>query len=272
MKVSLVDVDGHNFPNLALMKLAAWHKSQGDAVDWYAPLFSRPDRIYASKVFTFTRDYEDYAPKDPEPIKGGTGYGMYSELPPEVEAMRPDYSMYPQYPEAYGFLSRGCIRSCPWCVVPRKEGHIRPVADIADIAGDRRQVVLMDNNFLANDESFVIEQLDKIRALKLRIDFNQGLDARLVTASVAEKLAKVRYIRCIRFSCDTTAMLPHISSAVKLLRGYGFKQEIFCYALVQNVEEAEKRCRRLIEMRNRPKIKRFSPDSSISKVERCCSK
>ena len=94
--------------------------------------------------------------------------------------MRPDYSIYPQFREAYGFLSRGCIRRCPWCVVPVKEGKIRAVADIEEIAGDRREVELMDNNFLANGPAFVREQLEKIARLKLRVDFNQGLDARLV--------------------------------------------------------------------------------------------
>lgn len=87
MNVALVDVDGHNFPNLALMKLSAWHKAQGDSVEWYSPLFSRPDVIYASKVFTFTPDYTDYAPHHPEPILGGTGYDATVKLPDAVERM-----------------------------------------------------------------------------------------------------------------------------------------------------------------------------------------
>ena len=89
MNVALVDVDGHNFPNLALMKLSAWHKAQGDSVEWYSPLFGRPDKIYASKVFTFTPDYTDYAPHHPEPIRGGTGYDATVKLPDDVERMSP---------------------------------------------------------------------------------------------------------------------------------------------------------------------------------------
>ena len=80
MNIGLVDVDGHNFPNLAMMKISAWHKEQGDSVEWYDPLFGEYDKIYASKVFTFTPDYIDYNPKHPEPVKGGTGYRMYGNL------------------------------------------------------------------------------------------------------------------------------------------------------------------------------------------------
>ena len=134
MKISLVDVDGHNFPNLALMKLSAWHKAQGDAVEWYSPLFSKPDRIYASKVFTFTPDFTDYAAGDPEPVRGGTGYDPAVRLPDEVERTLPDYSIYPDFPAALGFLARGCIRKCPWCIVPEKEGALKVVGDIERIA------------------------------------------------------------------------------------------------------------------------------------------
>lgn len=211
MKVSLVDVDGHNFPNLALMKLSAWHKAQGDEVDWYMPLFSHPDRIYASKVFTFTQDFTDYNPIDPKPTKGGTGYDTSITLPDEVESMSPDYSIYPQYDYAIGFLTRGCIRKCKWCVVPRKEGTLHVVGDIEKI-GVRKHVVLMDNNFLAADEDFVHEQLEKSKRLKLQIDFNQALDARLVTTKNAEWLAKCSWNPYIRFSCDTP---PHDRSCCK---------------------------------------------------------
>ena len=248
MKISLVDVDGHNYPNLALMKLSAWHKAHGDTVDWYSPLFSRPDRIYASKVFTFTPDYFDYSPLDPEPIRGGTGYDARVHLPAEIEAMRPDYSIYPQFREAYGFLSRGCIRRCPWCVVPTKEGKIRAVADIEEIAGDRREVMLMDNNFLANDAAFVRGQLEKIARLKLRVDFNQGLDARLVNEDNVRLLVRVKYIRRMRFACDTSDMLPYIRRAITLIREQGYRGEVFCYALIRDVAEAEYRVRELVNL------------------------
>ena len=254
MRVGLVDVDGHHFPNLALMKLSAWHKAQGDCVEWYAPLFTHPERIYASKVFTFTRDYNEYLPRDPEPIKGGTGYDASVKLPDEVETMKPDYSIYPQFTEAYGFLTRGCVRNCPWCIVPKKEGAIRIVGDIEQIArSGRREVVLMDNNFLAAPAEFVKEQCEKIKRLQLRMDFNQGLDARLVTEENAGHLAKIRFIARVRIACDRPEMLPIIRRAVTLLRGAGIKQEIFCYMLFKDdIAEAENRARELLKMKVTP--------------------
>lgn len=261
MKISLVDIDGHNFPNFALMKIAAWHKAQGDSVDWYEPLFSNPDRIYASKVFTFTPDYEEYAPCDPEPVKGGTGYKMYQDLPQEIDSMLPDYSIYPQYSFAIGFLSRGCIRNCPWCVVPKKEGMLRKYDDIERIAQGRKHVVLMDNNFLANDFEFVKEQLEKAKRLNLKLDFNQGLDARLVTEKNAELLAKVNFTAAsgnnqyIRLACDTMSMLPHIKNAVTLLRKAGYTKEFFVYVLAKELYESLERIYKLCEID--PKITPF---------------
>lgn len=249
-RIALVDVDGHHFPNLALMKLSAWHKAAGHEVDWYKMVLFRPDRIYASKVFTFTPD-ADFAAIDPEPVRGGTGYDAAVKLPDEVEAIAPDYSIYPQFREAYGFLTRGCIRSCPWCIVPSKEGSIRVAGDIERIASDRRGVVLMDNNFLAAPEAFVAEQLEKAARLKLRIDFNQGLDARLVTPENARLLAACKWIKYIRFSCDTAKMVGVLKNAVGMIRGAGYRGDIFVYVLEQNVDKTHDRIVRLCEIDRR---------------------
>lgn len=252
MKIAIVDVDSRNFPNLALMKLSAWHKSHGDSVEWYDPLFSRPDRIYASKVFTFTSDFEDYAAGDPEPIRGGTGYDPNVKLPEDVERMIPDYSLYSDFSAALGFLTRGCIRNCPWCIVPKKEGSLREVDDIERVAAGRKEVVLLDNNFLAADKEFVREQLEKAAQLRLKLDFNQGLDARLVTPENARLLTACRWIRCIRFSCDTISMIEHIRRAVALLRECGFRREIFVYMLVTDIGDAETRLQALVDLRVTP--------------------
>lgn len=247
MKVSLIDVDGHNYPNFALMKISAWHKANGDDVDWYSPLFSKPDKIYASKVFTFTPDVANVSAGDPEPIKGGTGYRIYEDLPAEIDAMLPDYSIYPQYSFAIGFLSRGCIRNCPWCVVPRKEGNIRQYDDIERIAQGRKHVVLMDNNFLANDFEFIKEQIEKANKLKLKIDFNQGLDARLVTPEIAKVLASAKWKAAtgnngyIRFSCDTMSCIEPVKNAISELRKGGYNGEIFCYILAKEIDSALER-------------------------------
>lgn len=234
MRVAIHSVDGLHFPNLALMRISAWHKAQGDSVEWFMPL-ARYDRVYASKVFTFTPD-DPYLPLDA--IRGGTGYDVASRLPPEVEFTPPDYTIYPQFEEAYGFLTRGCVNKCPWCVVPRKEGAIRPVADIEDICrtntGFRRDVVLMDNNFLAAPWEFVAEQFAKMRRLRVRVDFNQAMDARLITEDAARLCASVAWVKWIRVSCDTDAMLPHCVKAIQRLRKAGFKKDIFVYVLAKN--------------------------------------
>ena len=271
MKVALVDVDGRNFPNLALMKLAAWHKAQRDSVEWYDPLFSRPDRIYASKVFTFTPDFQDYAAGDPERVRGGTGYDPAVKLPDEVERMIPDYSLYPDFPSAIGFLTRGCIRNCPWCIVPKKEGALQEVDDIERISAERKEVVLLDNNFLAASPDFVLEQLEKAARLRLKLDFNQGLDARLVTPKNARLLAACRWIRYIRFSCDTVAMIEPLRRAVALLRECGFKREIFVYMLVTDIGDAETRLQALVDLRVTPfaqPYRDFTADSTPTAEQR----
>lgn len=234
MRVAIHSVDGHHFPNLALMRISAWHKEQGDSVEWFSPLMPY-DRVYASKVFTFTPD-DPYLP--PDAIRGGTGYDVSSRLLMEIESMPPDYTIYPQFDEAYGFLTRGCVNKCPWCVVPRKEGAIRPVADIEDICrtntGFRHKAILMDNNFLAAPIDFVREQADKMRRLKIRVDFNQATDARLYDEERARIMANVPWLAMVRISCDTDAMLPHCVAAIKRLRRFGCKKDVLVYVLAKN--------------------------------------
>lgn len=234
MRVAIHSVDGHNYPNLALMRISAWHKAQGDSVEWFSPLMPY-DRVYASKVFTFTPD-DPYLPADA--IRGGTGYDATTKLPPEIDAMRPDYTIYPQFTEAYGFLTRGCVNKCPWCIVPKKEGAIKIVGDIEDICntntGFRRKAILMDNNFLAAPLDFVREQIDKMRRLKIRVDFNQATDARLYDDERAELMAGVPWIRLVRMSCDTDGMLPIVIKAIKALRRFGCTKEVLVYVLARN--------------------------------------
>jgi radical SAM superfamily enzyme YgiQ (UPF0313 family) len=129
MKIGLLDVDGHNFPNLALMKLANYYRQNGDTVEWVNHL-ERYDKVYQSKVFTFTDDIKTAVQAD-EVIRGGTGYKLYGEL--FCDGTEPDYSMYPQYQHAYGFLTRGCVRNCAWCIVPKKEGGVRAYRDIETV-------------------------------------------------------------------------------------------------------------------------------------------
>ena len=247
MKVGLVAVDGHNnFPNLALMRLSAWHKSCGDQVEWWNG-FEHYDRVYQSKVFTFTPDFDSVINAD-EIITGGTGYKDYGTLPPEVEAMPPDYSIYPQFKRGIGFLTRGCIRQCPWCLVPNKEGKIRPSADWEEIRRpDSRESVVLDNNVLASD--FGLEQIDRMGGKPTWVDFNQGLDARLIISETAKLLARLHWIRFIRMSCDTNDMLPVVEQAAAYLREAGAAPSCFwAYVLVRDVEDAHQRVMTLREM------------------------
>ena len=237
MKIGLHDSDSTGFPNLALMKISAWHKARGDTVEWWMPLEAF-DRVYSSKVFTFTPE-NPYLPEDT--IKGGTGYGLYNELPQEIDDMFPDYSIYPACGYAIGFLTRGCIRACPWCVVPKKEGKIRPYRTWREIKRpDSRDIVLMDNNVLACPHG--VEQLESMIGQDVRIDCNQGLDSRLVTPEIADILSKLKWIRVIRTACDTDASMEPVGNMIERLRERGVKPyRVFVYVLVQDVESAERR-------------------------------
>lgn len=241
MRVALHDADnsgrrkkrGKPYPNLALMKLSAWHKAHGDSVGWFIPLQDY-DVVYSSKVFVFTED-DPYLPTNA--IKGGTGYRCYESLPDKIEHLCPDYSLYGQE-YSMGFTTRGCLRNCPWCIVPQKEGKIRAHADVEEFVR-HKDVVLLDNNPLAHEHG--IQQMEKLVRLGVRVDYNQGLDARLIDDAVAHLLAALRWTKYIRLACDTTSMMPIIKRAVTRLRNAGYAREIFCYCLIQDTDEALER-------------------------------
>ena len=210
MRIGLIDVDGHNFPNLALMKLSAWHKRQGDDVGWYDP-FSRYDLVYKSKVFADTPDYQFIINAD-KVVTGGTGYAIHGAggehyckaddkpLPDEVEHIMPDYALYNITDTAYGFLTRGCPRGCSFCIVAGKEGRrSRKVADLSEFWNGQKNIVLCDPNILAcPDWRDLLGQLADSRAT---IDLNQGLDARMLTE---EKIAAIERLKIkeIHFAWD----------------------------------------------------------------------
>lgn len=236
MRIALHDSEKNNgYPNLALMKLSAWHKAHGDTIEWFNPLFTGYDKVYSSKVFTWTKE-DPYLPKDT--VKGGTGYGLRNNLTEEIEHIRPDYSLYGCV-ESYGFLTRGCPNKCKWCFVPDKEGNIAANADIEEFVAFGK-VVLMDNNVLACDHG--IKQIEKIIKLGLKVDFNQGLDARLIDDSIAKLLGKVKWLHPIRLACDSSSMIEPIRKAVELLRWHNATpSQYFCYLLVTDIEGALER-------------------------------
>ncbi|HJD37296.1 MAG TPA: radical SAM protein [Candidatus Blautia ornithocaccae] len=229
------------FPNYALMKISAYHRQQGDEVEWWNPL-CKYDRIYSSKVFDFT-PVDPYLPDDA--IRGGTGYRdlpMDKTLPQEIDNMYPDYSIYPDCDYAIGYLTRGCINHCRWCVVPDKEGYIRPYRTWQEVVRqDTDKLVLMDNNILACNHG--ISQLQSLIGSGYRVDLNQGMDARLVTPEVAEILSRLSWIRFIRFSCDQKSQIEPIRHTLELLGKHGVRPyRVFVYLLVtKDIKDAAER-------------------------------
>jgi len=200
MRIGLIDTDGHNFPNLPLMKISTWHKKRGDTVEWYTYFTGNFDKVYVAKVFDYTPDYL-YDINATLVVRGGTGYGTDSFLMKDIEHSYPDYSIYPRYMEAYGFLTRGCPRNCPFCIVSAKEGYVsHKVADLSEFWNGQAAIKLLDPNFLAckDREDLLLQLIDS----KAYIDFTQGLDIRLISQDVIKLLKKCR-MKTLHFAWDT---------------------------------------------------------------------
>lgn len=240
MKVGLIDVDGHNFPNLPLMKISAWHKKQGDQVEWYDPLtawINPLDKVYMSKVFTFTQDYQHPVCAN-EVIKGGTGYNYPDggkPLSEEIEHVYPDYSIYfEKIPKvkntAYGFLTRGCPRGCDFCIVEKKEGRCsHKVADLSEFWNGQKNIVLLDPNmFACKDWKDLSQQLINSKSW---IDFSQGCDIRLMTKEKAEYLKQMK-IKQIHFAWDRyedkSIIVPKFKEFQNITKWGYWKMTVYC--------------------------------------------
>jgi hypothetical protein len=226
MKIGLLDLDG-KIPNYALMKLARHWKSQGAEVHLNFPLI-KCDRYFASKIF---KDAAEIPAVEPLEI-GGSGFDLSACLPNEIEALEPDYSIYPTCDYSLGFITRGCVRRCSFCVVPQKEGKVRfdrHWSKFTNPAG--RHFVFLDNNFLAF--SGHMELLTEIVRDKIIVDFNQGLDVRLMNESNARLLTKVRWLRHVRFSFDSVALEKAVRRGIELLTGNGLSpRRLMVYVLI----------------------------------------
>lgn len=225
--LGLIDVDGHNFPNLALMKISAYHKSKGDQIEWAMPLMGYYDTIYASKVFTFTPDFNPLEFNANEIIRGGTGYDIAKQLPKKIESVRtPDYSIYPQHQFSIQFYSRGCIRKCPFCLVNAKEGKIHAVEPM-DLNPNGKWIEVLDNNFFASPEwKYSIEHLQR---QKQPVKFH-GVDVRIMTEEQAYYLNKT----CLKGGIHIAWDLPQIDLTQKLkeVTKYIKPSKLVCYVLV----------------------------------------
>ena len=228
MKVLLLDIDGR-LPNIALHKLALYHEGRGDEVVWNMPLYlNQADKVYASAILTKSRPkVENLIGLRPDVIAGGTGTWGFIDPPPrlpaEVEAIKARIN--------YGFTTRGCIRHCPFCLVPQVEGRIRAVGDINDIwDGKAKSVTLFDNNILALPDHFEMI-IGQLVGANLGVDFNQSLDIRLLTDRAARLLKRVT-MRRLRFAFDDPDMADVIEEKVALVRKTGLNKDVFFYVLV----------------------------------------
>lgn len=223
MKIGLIDVDSHNFPNLALMKLSAYHKARGDTVEWWNGL-THYDRVYMSKVFdaTYSEDVEFCIQAD-EVIRGGTGYGLDNKLPEEIEHIMPDYSLYGIKNTAYGFLTRGCPRACPFCIVAEKEGRkSAKVADLTEWWNGQKHIVLLDPNLLACREH--LDLLNQLADSCSWVDFTQGLDARLLNEENILALNRIK-TKMLHFAWDLMSESHAVLEGLALYKKLGTLDE-----------------------------------------------
>jgi radical SAM superfamily enzyme YgiQ (UPF0313 family) len=228
MKIGLFDIDS-KYHNLALMKLSTYHKQKGDEVEFYNPLWINTyGKIYVSKIFKKPNKNDGYIRRDM--YCGGSGFNS-NILPEKIEHIMPDYSLY-NLNYSLGFTTRGCIRNCKFCIVPEKEGNIREHAEVEEFLNPKSNVVvLLDNNFLALPSH--IKKLQKYIKKGWRMDFNQGLDIRLINKENAGLLTKVKLERMIRFAWDNIKDESKIIKGLELVIKAGIRpRNITVYILI----------------------------------------
>lgn len=226
MNIGLIDVDGHHYPNHALMKVSAYHKSKGDNVEW-ANIFEKYDIVYSSKIFTFSPDFDYSGIRTNILLKGGTGYDIGLKLPEEIESINLlDYSIYPMYNFSIQFFSRGCIRKCSFCVVKDKEGSIRKV-DPCNLNPKGKWIEVLDNNFFANPDwrSSVEYLINSKQPVNMR-----GVDIRILNEEQAYYLNKMKLKSPISIAWDDPKidLTTNINNALKYIN----KNKMQCYVLI----------------------------------------
>lgn len=224
MKIGLLDIDGHNFPNYALMKISHYWKCAGADVEWATP-FERYDIIYRSKIFTFTPDDLTFYNAD-KVVKGGTGYDIKSRLPLDIESSALDYSIYPQYKFSVQFFSRGCIRKCPFCLVSEKEGGIKSVLP-SNLNPNGKYIEVLDNNFFANPNWR--EAVAYLNTTKQPVNLH-GVDVRIMDQEQAEALSTMKLKSNIHIAWDNPniELRGQLEKILQWIPAY----KITCYVLI----------------------------------------
>lgn len=260
MKIGLIDVDGHGFPNIALMKISTYHKQLGNDVE--LATIGEYDTLYASKLFKFSEDISSSMITSNELIKGGSGYDLTVHLPNEIECCEPDYSIYPMYNFSLQFYSRGCIRNCPFCIVHEKEGKIKSVKPMA-LNPNGNRIEVLDNNFFANPKwKSAIEDLQHQMQ---PVNFH-GVDVRIMNEEQAFYLNKLKHHKQIHIAWDNPKdnIIPHIQEMIKHIKPY----RIMCYVLIgywSTPEQDLYRIEKLRELNIDPFVMTFDKSDSYQK-------
>lgn len=272
MKVLLVDVDSR-IPNLALMKVSAYHKARGDEVGFS---IESPDKVVASVVFSQNRWKADglrFMFPNAEIVAGGSGYDLSTTLPDEIERMKPDYDLYPNIEYSLGFTTRGCIRRCPFCVVPTKEGRFRRAQHISEWHDDRfDSVICLDNNVYA-DEAWFFENTDFVLEHGLRYNAVQGMDIRILDEGIAGRLKDLKWSGQLHFAFDSIQDEDAVRRGMQLLQDAGIRtrHDVSVYVLVgydSTSEEDLRRCEILKEIGATPFIMQFRGSAWTRKLAR----
>ena len=247
----IINIDSKKMPNLALKKIEKYYTRKGYRVIWDLPLMAgEVERIFVSCIYDWNRNKAKEWERYPHAEIGGSGYDLKKTLPPEIEREKLRINI--------GFTTRGCIRKCPFCIVPEKEGTIRVVGDIYDIwDGKSDKITLLDNNILAVPEHF-FKITEQIKKENLKVDFNQGLDCRLLNEDIAKRLAEIRHVE-YRFAFDWVNLEPQVKRTVKLLRKYGINRARW-YVLVgfnTTIEEDLYRLNLLRRLGQRAYVQRY---------------
>lgn len=284
--IGLIDVDG-KLPNLALMKISSFYKAAGEQVEFVQPDASRKkyEKIYASAIFQKSQQECQYLQEyygDQIEI-GGTGWDIVKRLPSEIERMKPDYDLYTAdiiYPKisgimtrehkkrkaqqivdaGMGFTSRGCIRNCPFCFVPKKEGKFRQESEIKDLLNPRSNILILHDNNLTADP-YCIEKLNEIRDRGLIVDINQGCDVRLMTPEIAKALSEVKHLRSIHYAWDLMKFEKQVLEGIKIISQFIPTHQHMCFCLVgfnTTFEEDMYRVKKLEYLGVRPYIMRYN--------------